>query len=735
MTAKPPLVTVLVAVKDGEATIAQALASVLRQSARDLELVVVDDGSTDTTAQILGAIGDPRLLVLRNETAGGLAAALNHGLDIARGRYVARLDADDIALPGRLAAQLEVLATRPDLGLLGSATIELGPDGRLGALRVPPVGRTAVLWHALFSSPVFHPTVMLDRELLERHGLRYDPTFAESEDYDLWSRLLQVAPADNVEQALVIRRVHAGQASKRRRDLQRVYQRTVALERISALAPELDERTAELAWRFGVGESLDPGGMSEAAQAFMLVQRRFQVEAGRGAEAAAARALLRAASRSGAGHGPELVRLALTLDPAVPARTAAHRLSRRRRANEAREVAATWLHDLGSKEREETAPRLRVTVVSPEPTPYRSPLFDLVSERPELDLTVVYAARTVAGRTWEVEPGHRAVFLDGVCVPGVSRVLRHDYPVTPGIIRALGTSRPDVVVVSGWSTFASQAAIAWCRSRHVPYLLLVSSHDEGPKAGWRRAIKGTLVPPLVKGAAGGLVLGRLSRDSLVALGARPERLYVFANTIDVPAWTARADDLAARRPELRAGLGLQPDDVLVLSVARLSPEKGLDLLVRAVAQAGGGLVLCIAGEGSERRSLEALAHELDVRLLLPGALPHERLPELYVAADVFALPSLHEPWGVVVNEAAACGLPLVLSDRVGAAPDLLEDGVNGALVRAGDIGALAAALRRFADDPAARIAAASASRERMAAWGYPTSVDNFVRAVRETTAR
>ena len=119
----------------------------------------------------------------------------------------------------------------------------------------------------------------------------------------------------------------------------------------------------------------------------------------------------------------------------------------------------------------------------------------------------------------------------------------------------------------------------------------------------------------------------------------------------------------------------------MLSVARLAPEKGLDALVRAVAAAEDArLLLVVAGEGAERHALRALADELGVRLVLTGDVDWERIVELYAAADVFALLSEREPWAVVVNEAAACGLPLVLSDRVGAAHDLLRDGENGRLV-------------------------------------------------------
>src|SRR3954465_7128569 len=181
----------------------------------------------------------------------------------------------------------------------------------------------------------------------------------------------------------------------------------------------------------------------------------------------------------------------------------------------------------------------RVTVVSPEPTPYRAPLFDRIAAQEDIDLTVVYAARTVAGRTWSVGLDHPAVFLSGVRVPFVGRLLRHDYPVTPGVAGALRRSRPDVVVVSGWSTFASQAAIAWSRARRVPYVLLVESHDLGPRAGWRRAVKGTIVPRLVRRAASMLVVGSAARESVVARTADPARVRVFANTIDVDAWAER----------------------------------------------------------------------------------------------------------------------------------------------------------------------------------------------------
>jgi glycosyltransferase involved in cell wall biosynthesis len=408
-------------------------------------------------------------------------------------------------------------------------------------------------------------------------------------------------------------------------------------------------------------------------------------------------------------------------------------LSRRRRRRSARgerDAASTWLrHGIG------TAP-VSLAFVLPEPTPYRNPMLDLLDARDDVDVTAIYAAGSVQKREWELVSGHRSVILEGRRVPGAHRVLRHDYPVTAGVLSALRAAQPAVVVVSGWSTFASQAAIGWCRLRRVPYVLLVESNDRDERPGWRRAVKGAVVPAIVRGAAHVLVVGSLARESMLARGADPARIDVFADTVDVAAFGARADALGPVREDLRRAAGIEPDDVAVLSVARLSPEKGLDTLVRAVATVGDPrVVLVVAGGGPERERLERLARDEDVRLVLLPHTPWERISEVYALADVFALLSTHEPWGVVVNEAAASGLPLVLSERVGAAHDLLEDLRNGALVPAGDPAAAGTAIAELAGDRERRRAMGAASREIVRPWGYDPSIDTLLDVVRRIVGR
>jgi len=729
-----PLVSVLVAVHDGEPFVRTALTSVLGQTIRDLELLVVDDASTDGSGRTAEALGDARVRVLRNDEQLGLAGSLNRGLDEARGTFVARMDADDAAFPDWLERCLLCIDSRVGLGLVGTGVLDIDEAGTPQEIHLHDAGRAALRWRALFSAPVFHDTVVLRRDVLEANGLRYDPTFGESEDFELWTRLLEHAEGDCVEAPLVLHRLHRQQASRRRGELQRSLAAEISQRQIAAIAPDLGERRAALARAVWLGEEIPADDVAAASDAFVTLQRRFCAEQPyegdelRVVRDSVARSLARLAHRADARILAEVVRL----DPVAPARAAARLARRRALARRAHHGAVELLRVLAAAPE---SPPIRVAAVFPEPTPYRAPLLDRVASLPEVDLTAIYAAGTVARRTWSVQPRHRAVFLRGVRVPGADRVLHHDYPLTPGVVPALERIDPDVVVISGWSTFAAQAAIAWSRLRGVPYLLVVESHDEGPRPGWRRTVKGTVVPPIVTNASGVLVTGTLARDSVVARGALPERVRVFANTVDVEDFGRRAAELAPRRAALRTALGAREEDVVVLSVARLAREKGLDTLVRAVVDAEDErLMLVVAGEGPERSRLVALAREAGARLVLTGDVEWERIVELYVAADVFALLSEREPWAVVVNEAAACGLPLVLSDRVGAAHDLLRDGENGMLVQAGDVDAAAHALRELAADPQLRSTQSSRSRELAADWGYGPSVDGFLAAVREAAA-
>jgi len=206
-----PAVSVLMAVYNGAPWVADAARSVLAQTLGDLELVVVDDGSTDATGDVLAGVGDSRLRVERREHE-GLTRALNYGLRVARAPLVARLDADDIALPERLARQVAFLETHPEIGVLGSAAREVNGDGREVRVVRPPEDDGALRRALIRRNPMLHSTVTMRRHIVEAVG-GYDPRFAVAQDYDLWMRLAGVTRLANLSEALVVRRLLAGRVS------------------------------------------------------------------------------------------------------------------------------------------------------------------------------------------------------------------------------------------------------------------------------------------------------------------------------------------------------------------------------------------------------------------------------------------------------------------------------------------------------------------------------------------
>ena len=206
-----PAVSVLMGVHDGEPWVREAIASVLAQTAPDLELIVVDDGSTDGTPATLAAIRDPRLVVVR-QARQGLTRALNRALRLARAPLLARLDADDLALPERLARQREFLDAHPEVGLLGTAAREVDAAGREVGVVVPPADDAGIRHALIRGNPFVHSSVMLRRRVLDE-GQGYDERLTVAQDYDLWMRLSRVTRLANLAEPLVVRRLLPGRVS------------------------------------------------------------------------------------------------------------------------------------------------------------------------------------------------------------------------------------------------------------------------------------------------------------------------------------------------------------------------------------------------------------------------------------------------------------------------------------------------------------------------------------------
>jgi glycosyltransferase involved in cell wall biosynthesis len=199
-------VSVLMPVHNAGPYVEEAVRSVLRQTFKDFELVVMNDGCTDDTLSRIARFQDPRIRVISNESNLGIARTLNRALDLIRTDWIARMDADDICEPDRLAVQMAFLRSRPGLAAAGGWA-------RLFGDRKPVVvrqlqGSEIVKAFLLFGNALIHPTVMFRRSLLEKNHFRYDPSFSCTEDYELWTRVADVASVDNLDRVVLNLRVH-----------------------------------------------------------------------------------------------------------------------------------------------------------------------------------------------------------------------------------------------------------------------------------------------------------------------------------------------------------------------------------------------------------------------------------------------------------------------------------------------------------------------------------------------
>lgn len=208
-----PQITVLMPVYNGAAYVSDAIRSILDQSFRDFEFLIIDDGSTDNTQTIIGAFADARIRFEKNEYNQGLTSTLNNGLRIAKGRYLARMDADDIAHPLRLETQLRYMQERPDLAITGTLIRSFGAVKRPSVFRNPEKHEDIVA-RLLFGSAIFHSSAMFDMEQIRSVGLEYDKETLHAEDYDLWSRAAMHIKLGNVPEILLDYRIHATQVSR-----------------------------------------------------------------------------------------------------------------------------------------------------------------------------------------------------------------------------------------------------------------------------------------------------------------------------------------------------------------------------------------------------------------------------------------------------------------------------------------------------------------------------------------
>jgi glycosyltransferase involved in cell wall biosynthesis len=285
--------------------------------------------------------------------------------------------------------------------------------------------------------------------------------------------------------------------------------------------------------------------------------------------------------------------------------------------------------------------------------------------------------------------------LDDRHINNILPILR----VNPGVIILGGWDEPSYFLLWAWGIIARKQTVLW----------IESTLAEGRRRGLKEAYKRWFLHH----AAVILVPGTRSYEYCRALGVPAAKIFVAPNATDRDYFKSRAQSLLPQRQSLRREL--QISEVAILFVGRLVEQyKHVSCLIKAYSrlrQAGRQVRLIIVGDGPDRDAYWQLVKRERVSgVLFMGEMGHERLCRVYAAADIMVLPSLCEPWGFVLNEAMEFGLPLVVSDAVGAGPDLVNPGENGFVVPAGDEAVLCQALEQLILDPELRQRMGSASR-------------------------
>ena len=362
----------------------------------------------------------------------------------------------------------------------------------------------------------------------------------------------------------------------------------------------------------------------------------------------------------------------------------------------------------------------RLAIVASHVVQYQAPLYRALARDPRFDLTVLFCSRAGAESykdrelgvdvRWDTPllEGYRHVFLRNLsqAAPG-----RPWSAVNPGLVALLLRERYDAVVVPGYAVVSYWLAYLGAWLSGTPVFFRGEAVLRPGRPAPLRLLKQLLVGFLLRRTAACLSIGTQSRNFYRAFAVPDERVYFSPYAVDHALFDGETERWRARRDQVRDELGLPRESIVVLFVGKLVPRKRpLDLL-EALHQLDDRFRLLFVGEGPLRAEIDR-SERLAPRITLAGFRNQSELPRFYAAADVFALPSEHEVAPLVLNEAMCAALPLVLSDAVPSAPDMVEPGVNGAIYRCGDARALAAAILQMAREPQGLARMGARSREK-----------------------
>ena len=263
-----PKITVLLPVYNCELYIQTAVESILSQTFTDFEFLIIDDASTDGTLSILKKINDSRIQLIEKPVNSGYTNSLNYGLTIAKGEYIARMDADDISYPERFAKQIAYLDTHPEVVVCGTTYKILGNDKQITL----PIHNEAIKIGLLWGNCISHPSAMIRKSVLEQNKIQYDTTKEPAEDYHLWIQLLHFGALYNLPDVLLEYRVYSHQVSRKRAEEQKKSDIAAKFQMMQYLKIEWNPDEREFLERqFGKTESITFNDL----EVFKIIQHKL----------------------------------------------------------------------------------------------------------------------------------------------------------------------------------------------------------------------------------------------------------------------------------------------------------------------------------------------------------------------------------------------------------------------------------------------------------------------------
>jgi glycosyltransferase involved in cell wall biosynthesis len=356
----------------------------------------------------------------------------------------------------------------------------------------------------------------------------------------------------------------------------------------------------------------------------------------------------------------------------------------------------------------------RVVIITEIIAPYRSPVFNALAQHPGIDLHVIFLAETDSSQRQWLVYREEIRFPYQVLPSWRRRFGRHSLLLNWGADAALCRAAPDFIVCGGYNYVASWQSISWARRNGVPFSLWAESTSRDFRGA--HASVEVLKTRFLRRCDAFVVPGKSSAEYLKNYGVAEEMIFTAPNAVDTQFFAQRARVIRRDATVHREALRLPSH--FFLFAGRLVPEKGVFDLLRAYGALAPELRkeigLVFVGDGAARSTLLQRAAACNPgSIQLAGFAQRERLAAYYALADVFVFPTHTDPWGLVVNEAMACGLPIISSGAAGCVADLVESGWNGRVVSPGDVDQLSSAMEDLARDAELRSLMGQRSRERI----------------------